>query len=294
MVSLCGVSAGSGRSEKQWLQSPDGEIGLFKYPKVDPVSSTITTEYVSEHLPHKIGEIIGVETANVSIGTYNKRIGCMSHLINKSDEAIVEGAVFITGKHPDYDLDLMRETGSGRYYCLDHFLEVSTEEAILEKWIEMMLFDYLIGNSDRHQNNWAILFKVDENNKNLHYRFCSLYDNGSSLCSYVRESDIDEILGKDKNRFDALCDRKSKSMIRLDGYDKKRPTHLDVVKYLIRTCSYARLFSEHVIKKMSDERISSLLKPYSILISDDRIKLIESFLGRKVHMLNNVLLEGKL
>ncbi len=116
-----GFSAGSGRSEKQWLQSPDGEIGLFKYPKVDPVSSTITTEYVSEHLPHKIGEIIGVETANVSIGTYNKRIGCMSHLINKSDEAIVEGAVFITGKHPDYDLDLMQETGSGRYYCLNHF-----------------------------------------------------------------------------------------------------------------------------------------------------------------------------
>lgn len=171
---------------------------------------------------------------------------------------------------------------------------MSAEEAILKKWIEMMLFDYFIGNSDRHQNNWAILFKVDENNKNLHYRFCSLYDNGSSLCSYVKESDIEIILGRDKNRFDALCDRKSRSMIRLDGFDKKRPTHLCVVKYLIREYPYAELFSQHIIKKMSDETISSLLKSYSNLISNGRIKLIESFLGRKVHMLNNVLLEGKL
>ncbi len=28
-----GFSEGSGRSEKNWLQSEEGTIGLFKYPK---------------------------------------------------------------------------------------------------------------------------------------------------------------------------------------------------------------------------------------------------------------------
>ena len=30
-----GASEGSGRSEKIWLISDTGEIGLFKYPKID-------------------------------------------------------------------------------------------------------------------------------------------------------------------------------------------------------------------------------------------------------------------
>ena len=70
-----GFSAGSGRSEKQWLQSKEGDIGLFKYPKFNPRTLEVTTEYVSEHLAHRIGEVIGVETALVGIGTYKGQIG---------------------------------------------------------------------------------------------------------------------------------------------------------------------------------------------------------------------------
>ncbi len=109
----------------------------------------------------------------------------MSYLINKPDEAIIEGDAFITGKHPDYDLDLMQETSTGRYYCLEHLLEVSVEPKVIDSWIHMMLFDFLIGNADRHQNNWAILVKYANPNKtSLSGRFCPLYDNGSSFPNF--------------------------------------------------------------------------------------------------------------
>lgn len=29
-----GFAEGSGRSEKIWLQSPEGKVGLFKYPQI--------------------------------------------------------------------------------------------------------------------------------------------------------------------------------------------------------------------------------------------------------------------
>ncbi|SEB07747.1 hypothetical protein SAMN02910384_03345 [Pseudobutyrivibrio sp. ACV-2] len=38
-----GAAEGGGRSEKEWLQSADGQIGLFKYPK-----SKNTSEFVSD------------------------------------------------------------------------------------------------------------------------------------------------------------------------------------------------------------------------------------------------------
>ena len=36
-----GTAEGSGRSEKIWLKSLDGRIGLFKFPKIDPVDGIV-------------------------------------------------------------------------------------------------------------------------------------------------------------------------------------------------------------------------------------------------------------
>ena len=69
----------------------------------------------------------------------------------------------------------------------------------------MLMFDYLIGNSDRHQNNWAILI---ENGK---MQWSPLYDNSSSLCAYISEKNIPNYMGKDKNRWNSLIDTKSKT-----------------------------------------------------------------------------------
>ncbi len=73
-----GLSEGSGRSEKIWLQSPEGEIGVFKFPKVDDNGNVSSTEYISEHLASRLGKVIGVPVADVDIGFRNGRIGCMS------------------------------------------------------------------------------------------------------------------------------------------------------------------------------------------------------------------------
>lgn len=53
-----GLAAGSGRSEKEWLISDDGRIGLFKYPKIDPATNSVTTEHISEHMAAQIGNIL--------------------------------------------------------------------------------------------------------------------------------------------------------------------------------------------------------------------------------------------
>ena len=63
-----GLSAGSGRSEKKWLQSADGRIGVFKFPKLDASGNVSSTEYVSEHIASQIGIVLGIPTARIDIG----------------------------------------------------------------------------------------------------------------------------------------------------------------------------------------------------------------------------------
>ena len=156
-----GASEGSGRSEKLWLKSDSGQIGLFKFPKIDPVSNKETTEHVSEHLANRIGEILGVSTAKVDIGFYQGRIGSMSYFVCEEKEILKEGIWFISGRYPKYNAEKMLDEADGRYYCIDHLLNAMPNILSNRIWIEMMLFDFIIGNSDRHQSNWALLFKAE-------------------------------------------------------------------------------------------------------------------------------------
>ena len=100
-----GFAEGSGRSEKLWLKSEQGELGLFKFPKIDPETNKETTEHISEHLAHKIGEILNVKTARVDIGIYQGRIGSMSYFLCGEREFLQEGIWLISGKYPHYNAE---------------------------------------------------------------------------------------------------------------------------------------------------------------------------------------------
>lgn len=287
-----GSSEGSGRSEKTWLISDRQEIGLFKYPKFDPQTLQITTEHVSEHLAHQIGSVLGIQTANVDLGRFNNRIGSMSYLVNEPAEALIEGVHFVSGQFPGYDADKLFDHNTGKYYCLDHIID-STQSFIKNKsWIyQMLLFDFLIGNRDRHQSNWAILASFKDYQKDtIHLRPCPLYDNGSSLCCYVNEQQISRFLGNDHRSVEALVDTKSTSVIRIDGYNKKNPKHSDVIRYLLSQYPESQEYAVSIIQTLSENVINNLLEGYpKDILSRPKNMLIRRFLKTKVSVLNGIM-----
>lgn len=287
-----GASEGSGRSEKIWLQSKDGKIGLFKFPKINPSDNKVTTEHISEHLAHKIGNIIGIPTAKVDLGVYNGRIGCMSHFICEENEELREGICFISAKYPKYNVDSMFEPDEGKYYCLEHLLKSVPNVFLSRMWIGMILFDFLIGNSDRHHGNWAILIKKEEGSVRL--KWSPLYDNGSSLCCYVTEEAAIEYLGNDKNRFESLVDSKSRTLIRIDGTIEKTPTHKELVQFLLNKFKITRVIARKIFSDLSSEKIEELLNEYpESLLSENKKDLIKHFLNRKREILYRLLKESE-
>lgn len=68
------------------------------------------------------------------------------------------------------------------------------------KWLaDMALFDSLIGNTDRHQENWGVVFQSDEKS-----RLSPLFDNGTSL---GHERFLDKVKGWDDHRLKAYVKR---------------------------------------------------------------------------------------
>lgn len=279
-----GLSQGSGRSEKIWLEDQNGEVGLFKFPKVNDIGEVSSTEFVSEHLASSLAKLLDIPVVDVDIGFRAGRIGCMSYLIEGN---LVEGVNFIANYYPDFDSNDLYSPNYSMYYCVE-MIRRSTINDLADGWfVPMMIFDFLIGNTDRHQSNWAM-----RKNDKGEYVVSPLYDNGSSLCSVLSEKIVLELLGNDENRFNALIDSKSQSRIRIDGSVKKMPTHKMVVKYLMHNYSETVILCEKYVNILNDEIIRGLLNEYPVeILSANKSELIFRFLKGKVNILKQLLME---
>lgn len=286
---------GSGRSEKKWLENGNA-VGLFKFPKKS--CGVETYEHVSEKLASDISKIIGLRCAEVDIGTYNNRIGSMSYLVmDYPKETLIEALDLITILYPEYDSNTLIDKESGKMYSFDMAIETiewfakfhnMDSDELISDFVKILVFDFLIGNSDRHHSNWAFVCnfeftRVSEAEKsNFLPKIAPVYDNGSSLCAIEREENIDAILN-DKNRFKAMCTTKSKTIFRFEG--SKRLNHQQFLDDLFVNKRIKTDFPETICSTLNDATILNILNKYDNVISSKRKSLIYEFLKAKVKLL---------
>lgn len=218
------------------------------------------------------------------------RIGSMSYnILNDPKANLLEGIVFIQHSYPYYDKNKLEDTYSNMKYSVQ-MIQQSLEGIIsIEKFYKIIIFDILIGNSDRHHSNWAIRPKRHSADKNstikISTEICPLYDNGSSLCAYEDNSDL-SIFFKDKMKFESLVNTKSKSAI---GWEDERPIRHFELLQKIKETSYAITiqYIEKIKSNITENGINSILNEFdNTIISEDMKKLLKMYiLERRNRML---------
>ena len=99
----------------------------------------------------------------------------------------------LTAVLPEYDFNAGKDHSLELIHIILKGFKVKNYEYQFSK---MLLFDLLIGNGDRHQDNWAILFSLDDALKLLG-TISPLFDNGSSFMFSNLDSNLNiEKLGK--------------------------------------------------------------------------------------------------
>lgn len=275
-----GTPEGSGRSEKIWLMNPDtGQTGLFKFKK-----DISTTDHVSECIAYELANLIGIPCARFEIGTYNDREGSMSYnIVTRKTEVLMEGIYCISLQYSRYDAETLMDLETGDKYSLEMIEKALKPFGLFSQFLIILIFDFLIGNTDRHQSNWGLIM---ENKK---VRLSPLYDNSSSLCAYVGETKIEQYLGNDLLLWKSLIDTKSKSIIRITCQDRKQPTHLDVIKF-VRKNYYKQTIdiAEKIESVVTQDEISGIIDKYGEVLSLKKRILIMKYLLSKKQLLKEV------
>jgi hypothetical protein len=155
-------STGGTRSKYIALEPETNEEFFFKGSKETPKGEIrYPTEFWSEIISSKIGQFLGFPMLDYDIAydsKHKQKIGCLSKsMVLGSKNKLTEGKTYLTGFNARYNPEIDKKDYTFQFIC-DALTSFSLE-CYIKNIVEIIIFDSIIGNSDRHQENWGIITK---------------------------------------------------------------------------------------------------------------------------------------
>ncbi len=161
---LSWYSSGGTRAKKI-LQAPDGSEYYFKCSerKKDEKGNIIKEykyEFWNEIIAYQLGKNLGLNMLRYDIAICGNEIGCLSPKMNATDDIqLVEIGRYMTALNEDFIPENYASRKEYTFQLLESVLDYFKLKDYWKFFIQTLLFDAIIGNTDRHQENWAFLGK---------------------------------------------------------------------------------------------------------------------------------------
>lgn len=146
-----------GSKPKFWFRYQD-EMWLFKQARPN------TGEHWAEKIASEIAELLKLPTHQVQIACYEGHMGCAVKSFLKKREILVHGNELLAGAIKGYDKDKQRGQADHHFSNIVDtiercFPEEKSRELVSLRIVGYFVFDALVGNTDRHHENWGMLLK---------------------------------------------------------------------------------------------------------------------------------------
>lgn len=227
------------RTKKMAFMIKTKEKVILKYNKYENC-----TELASEKIAYEIAKRLGFSCARIELAEDEN-----------GKQAILNYYFLKDGKDHNDALFYLKNLGNNRkeYYTLDKILNFLTNigEDLIDDFLKIMVFDSLIGEQDRHEENWGITKDVKDN-----MQMSPIYDNG---CSLMRDQymNLDEFLNNSCKMYQYI--KKSTTYI----YDNngKRFKHFDLIDLLMEIYPEKTKLIINKINELTDEMILEIVQP---------------------------------
>ena len=230
-----------GSKKKFWyLQEQQERKWLFKFPREK------TGEHWAEKIASEIAELLDVQHATVRLAVYDERKGSATESFVRESEELVHGNQLLShlvhGYDPGTTFRQSLHTLANIWSAVESAF-VETEHIGLAKVqiAEYLVLDALIGNTDRHHENWGILQERVGND--LKRRVAPSFDHASSLGRELVDTARDRRLSQERVGDYA---EKASGAIYWSEDERSGLSPLNLVRRA--TCQYQEVFGPALLK----------------------------------------------
>jgi len=149
-----------GTRDKKYVQSPEGGFYYFKTSMLKP-GKDYKYEFWSEVIASQIGLLYGFDMLPYHVAFDGSKVGCISKsMFTPGQEELIEGGKFLQAFDNTFDPSDRQLRKMYSFQLIESTLKFFDYDKTIKDIIEILVFDALIGNSDRHQENWAFIIEL--------------------------------------------------------------------------------------------------------------------------------------
>ena len=248
-----------GSKDKFWYLHPpeEEEYWLFKYPRCN------TGEHWAEKIAAEVANLLGISHARVELAIFEEDKGSVTKSFAQEGQELVHGnqmlARAVHGYDPKRKFHQSSHTLANIWQIMNRvFGESEQAEQAKRHLAEYIVLDALIGNTDRHHENWGIL-RRERKGKGYHWVDLSVapsFDHASSLGRELQDTLRDRILEEDRI---GNYVEKGRGAIYWSEDDQRGPSPLELVRQATR--EYPDLFRPALTKleNLDERSVASLV-----------------------------------
>jgi len=218
------LSEPMGTKEKFWFEHSDGNRWLFKFNR------TGHGDDWSEKIASEIAELLGLPHANTELAAFERRPGIMSRdFTRRKDLSLVHGnellVMLVDPQYPKGQNYKVTEHTVERVRSIleqpwiippDGFMSMRGVSTAWDVFTGYLLLDALVGNTDRHHENWAIVVPTHDAGGAVarrEVRLAPTFDHASCLGFNLTDRERLDRLTPGRNRtLEGFADRASSKL----------------------------------------------------------------------------------
>ena len=238
-------------------------------------------QFWTEIIAYRIGCMLNIPVPPAFVAFDNKKGTCgalIEWFLNypeQTEERFVSGGDIFSGMIKGFD----RKKGTQHNFTsIEAYFSTKTlSEATpdwLTYWFDMLFFDTLIGNNDRHQDNWGVLWSLRDNKPKA--RMAPVFDNGTSLGYEILESKMINFDNPERLR---TYINKGRHHLRWRIEDEQQIHHIELILKLLEQFP---ILKNRLLKKLSlfqVEQLQAMMGQYTrfqitIPLSENRANFV--------------------
>ncbi len=274
-------------------EDPNKPEYLVKYAQKHGEQETYTEFFINQ-----LGSDLGFSMAHSGLVLLDGTLAFITRIFLKAEETLRHGSLIIEDYYKDEKaLDKVRPKEEQEFYSIDFVVDVVKAfcgkdfDRVMCNFVEMLVFDALVGSMDRHAQNWGVIGKIAASSD---FRFAPIFDTARAAGWSLDDAYVERLLA-DEKMLRRFVDRARPCL----GPERTHPkvnncNHFEFVENLLK------LYPQHTLRALqkvpSDiaEGSGKLLRrfPFDTAFQTPRKRLISKILTMRAERLVRILAGG--